>query len=332
MRFCFLMSQQGGSPLQVSLWRGLLGLGHQVSTFHNGRPRDFDVLVILNQSSHTQHYAYPDFPPYTTPVVFIDNAEYGYFTRLPHLFNKFSNTFTPAAMQHDTKNYHEQTRLKNYLQDKSFPYFLREMHTGRVYPSSYYSIDYPLTSTSVCYTPPNKDTYLKRRLDLYISWGASHPWRWHITRALRDVACRSYIKVIEEDGHPRLGHHEYLPGMESALASVSYDGYGSSSFRMTEVLVRCALLQGPIKHVMRYPLKDGVTCVGFDMNHSAGEFVSTNVGVKLKEILGSPEAAFEVYRSGYDHCMTYLTETRLASDFVDTIYMHDWGKTTPLDL
>jgi len=326
------MSQHGGSPLQASLWRGLHDLGHVVSVFHNGRPRDFDFLVILNQSAHTQHYAYPDFPPYKTPVVFIDTAEYGYFTRLPHTFGKYVNTFTPSAMGHDTKNHYEQTRLKNYLQGKAFPYFLREMHVDKKYPDTYYPIDYPITNTSWCHTRPDKDTYLNRPLDLYVSWGASHPWRWGITNELRSIACRSYIKVIEENGHPRLHHRDYFAGMEGAFASVSYDGYGSNSFRMTEALVRCALLQGPIKHVMRYPLKDGETCIGFDVVHSGDDFVATDVGAKLRGILASPETAFEVYRNGYEHCMTYLTETRAAADFVDTVYKHDWSKETILDL
>lgn len=332
MRFCFFMTGSGGSPLQASLWRGLHDNGHTVSVFYNGRPRDYDFLVILNQSSHTVHYGYPEFPRYYTPVVFIDNAEYGYFSRLPHRHARFKNAFSDGSLTHDTKNLDQQKRLERYLEGRSFPYFIREMHPLVDYPKGYYPIDYPLTNTSWCHTRPNREQYIKRDLDLYISWGASHPWRWNITNILRSMPIKSYIKVIEENGHPRLPQGAYFEGIELAKCGVSYDGYGSNSFRMTEVLCRTLLLQGTMNYRMRHPLKDMETCVMFDVLGDGDDFVRSNVDEKLSWVLSNPEEAFKIYAAGYDHCMTHFTETPSAKYFVDMVYAHDWGEVTEIHL
>ena len=330
MKFAFLLSTFGGSPLQDGLDRGLRALGHDVVSFHNGRDRDYDVLVVFNQSAHNTSYAYPDFPKYEVPVAFVDCAEYGYFRRLPEVVKNYANAFAPGSMTHDTKSRHEQNRLKNYLEGRSFPYFLREFSEKISYPCGYYPIDYPLYYHSTCSDRPDRGDYLRRLDPIFLSWGASHPWRLKITKDLRDASPGSEILVLEENGTPRMEQSTYFNRMVRARCSCSFDGYGSSSFRMTEVLVRTLLLMGPLSIRVREPLTDGVNCVAYSIQSQGEECLSTNIASKLEEVLADPELAFRIYEAGYDHCMTKLTEVATAKYFVETVQNHDWNLPTNL--
>lgn len=332
MRFSFFISTHGGSPLVVGLERGLGQLGHIVEYFRNGQPHNFDILVIFNQTAHIQSYAFPDFPDYKVPVVFVDSAEYGYFRRLPEVVGQYANAFSEGSLNHDTKSRHEEMRLKNYLAGKSFPYFLREFSEHLNYPDSYYPIDYPLYHHSICRERPDKRDYLDRPRDFFVSWGASHPWRWDLTLALRSLPCNSEIKVIEENGTPRMDQGQYFTKLHTSKCSVSFDGYGSSSFRMTEVLGHTLLLMGPLSIKTRKPLIDGETCIGYDIAACREVFMGTNVADKLAEALADPERSFRIYEAGYDHLMTHLTESATAQYLLDTINVHDWSRETILDL
>lgn len=332
MIFAFFLSTFGGSPLQGGLERGLRNLGHDVVPFYNGRERDFDTLVIFNQCAHNTSYAYPDFPKYNVPIVFVDSAEYGYFKRLPSIACQYANAFASGSMVHDTKSQHEQTRLRDYLAGRSFPYFLREFSNYVEYPSGYFPIDYPLYHLSTCGEAPTYDHYSNRIQDLFVSWGASHPWRLHLTRLLREYKCNSEIKVIEENGTPRMNQHEYFQKTYNAKCSVSFDGYGSSSFRKTEVLTRSVLLQGPLTIKMYAPLTDGENCIAFNIESDGEEFLSSNICDKLRECLEDTHISFEIYVAGFDHCMTHYTEIATAKYFVDTIESHNSSSPTELDI
>lgn len=289
-------------------------------------------MVIFNQCAHTQSYAFPDFPAYDVPVAFVDTAEYGYFRRLPGVISQYANAFAPGSMSHDTKSIHEQTRIRNYLSGKSFPYFLREFSKHLTFPAGYHPIDYPLYHLSHCSDRPSRIDYLGRLNGLFISWGASHPWRWNITNALRSCSPHSEIKVLEENGTPRMEQSTYFNRMVRAKCSVSFDGYGSGSFRMTEVLVRTLLLLGPLSIHTREPLIDGDTCIAFDMTTRGEECLGTNVCDKLAECLADPEHSFRIYEAGYDHCMTHYTEVPTARYLVETIEKHDWTKPTQMEV
>lgn len=332
MRFSFFISTHGGSPLVIGLERGLGQLGHMVDYFRNGRPHDFDFLVIFNQTSHTNSYAFPDFPDYKVPVIFVDSAEYGYFKRLPGIVENYANAFSEGSLNHDTKSRHEEMRLKNYLAGKSFPYFLREFSKYISFPANYYPIDYPLYHHSVCKERPNKRDYFDRPRDFFVSWGASHPWRWGITHALRSVPCNSEIKVIEENGTPRMDQGQYFTKLRTSKCSVSFDGYGSSSFRLTEVLGHTLLLMGPLSIEIRKPLIDGETCIGYDIASEGETFIGTNIAGKLQEALADPERSFRIHEAGYDHLMTHYTEKATAQYLIDTIESHDWSRETVLDI
>jgi hypothetical protein len=332
VRISFFISTFGGSPLQVGLERGFSQLGHSVSYFTNGTPHNFDFLVAFNQIAHNPAYAYPDFPSYNVPIVFIDAAEYGYFTRLPEVADLYANAFSQFSMKHENKSVHEQTRLKRYLEGKAFPYFLREMSKYVQYPTGYYPIDYPLYEPSRCSDRPERGDYLRRVDPLFVSWGASHPWRWPITNALRAAQPNAEILVLGENGTPRMLQSTYFNRMTRARCSVSFDGYGSSSFRMTEVLMRTVLLMGPLAIVTRAPLVDGETCVAYNLYTCGEEVLSTNVADKLAEVLADPERSFKIHERGYSHCEDYLSEVATAKYVLDVVDKHDWSKPTELNV
>lgn len=331
MRVAFLLSTKGGSPLIVGLQNGLTQLGHEV--VHYDPLNKVDLVVICNQSAHTFNYQYPRFLKHDQPFVFLDNAEYGYFKRLPELGKFYANAFSVGSMAHDTKNSIEQLRLKAFLEGKSFPYFLREFSKYLSYPSSYHPIDYPLYYASECSIRPDREQYLNRPMDLFSSWGASHPWRWQLTQCMRECAAiKSEVLVIEENGTPRMEQSKYFDCLRQAKTSVSYDGYGSSSFRLTEALVRTLLLVGPLSIVRHAPLIDGVHCLEYKIVSSGETFHSTNLCDVLRRAIRDPEWAFVVHEAGYYHCYEHYTEKATAAYLLSVVEKHDWTKPTQIDL
>jgi len=330
MQIAFLLSTKGGSPLIVGLQNGLTQLGHEI--VHYDPFKHVDLIVVCNQCAHTQNYHYPRFPKSNQPIVFVDSGEYGYFKRLPGIVQQYANAFSPGSMTHDTKNLEEQVRLKEFLRAKSFPYMLREFSKYLDYPANYHPIDYPLYWASECPIKPNREEYLARPMDLFSSWGASHPWRMDITKAMRGCPIKSEILVIEENGTLRMPQSEYFAKTRSAKTSVSFDGYGSGSFRMMEVLVRTVLLTAPLSIVTRDPLVDGKTCVEYHVDSDGEQFIGTDVCEQLQRVLADPEWAFRIYEAGYYHCYDHYTEKATARYLLDVVEKHDWKQPTKLDL
>lgn len=309
----------------VGLQRGIKALGHILCDYKPGHV--YDLVLIFNQVSHTQQYEYAPFPE-TGQFALIDCAEYGYFKRLPQHANDFWHSFTVDAMTHDTKNTAEQLKLRTFLNGRSYPYFLREFHKAIDYPAGFYPIDYPLYMYSECPIKPNREEYLSRKNDLFVSWGASHPWRVPLTHLLRTCPVRSTVLLLEENGTPRMPQRDYFERQREAKVGVSYDGYGSSSFRLTEVLVRSTLLVGPLWIRRHAPLIDGVHCVEYAVSNMGEEFTGSNICEKLQEIIADPERGYEIYERGYHHCYENYTETATAQYVLDVVAKHDWQTAT----
>lgn len=335
MKIAFFLSSMGGSPLQIGLERGLKELGHHVEDYQNTSV--YDLILVFNQASHCP-YEYPKFPRDPVPLVFVDSAEYGFSKRHPGVAHAYQNTFSEGALWHETKNQAEQRKLKAFLDGKSFPYFIREYFKFLDFPPSYHPIDYPLYLGSVCPQEPTLDDYVNRKMDLFLSWGISHPWRKNLTALLRACPVRSQVLALEENGTPRMPQQEMFARTRAAKCSVSFDGYGSSSFRLTEVLVRALLLRGPLFIKLREDLTDGVNCVeyGVEGDWSALErcegFISSDICAKLRWALEDPERAFRIHEAGYHHCMEHWTEKATAAYVLKTVEAHDWKTATPLDL
>lgn len=335
MRIALWLSNKGGSPLQVGMERGLKELGHNVEYWRKGH--GYDLVIMFNQAAHTRDYQYPEFPR-ARHVAFIDSAEYGYFKRLPSVLSRYWNTFTEDALNHDTKNRGEQLRLKGYLQGKSFPYFAREFFKVFSFPTGYHPIDYPLYAGSVCHIRPDRESYLKRDLDLFLAWGASHPWRMNLTEALRNAHTKCEIDVIGENGFNRMPQAHYFERMRAAKVGVSFDGYGSGSFRMTEILCRSLLLQGPLSIRLPVEFEHGVHCLHYNIDFKEveqagqpwGEFISTDISTALHAALFDPEFSYEIYKAGFDLLMTRYTERAMAAYVMDVVHKHDWKSPTQL--
>lgn len=309
----------------VGLQRGVKALGHTIHDYKYGV--GYDLVLIFVQVSHTQNYHYDQFLE-TGQFALIDCAEYGYFKRLPQYAEAFKHSFTMDAMTHDTKNTQEQLKLRTFLNGRSYPYFLREFHKSITYPAGFYPIDYPLYMYSECPTPPNREEYLKRSKDLFVSWGASHPWRVPLTHLLRMCPVNSTVLLLEENGTPRMPQRDYFERQREAKVGVSYDGYGSSSFRLTEVLVRSTLLMGPLWIRRHAPLIDGVHCVEYGVSNMGEEFTGSNICEKLQEIVADPERGYEIYERGYHHCYEHYTEKATAQYVLDVVAKHDWQTAT----
>lgn len=286
MRVGFFHSNYGGSPLVGGLERGLVALGHTVEPYRPG----VDLVLIFNQAAHTTNYVYPPMPTCGAPIAFIDTAEYG-----PHRARCW-DAFSPGALEHDTKNREQQERLRDYLAGRTYTYFLREHLKAYDYPPNVLPIDYPLYHHSAPTRAPDREQYLARSKDVACLWGMSNQARWAPTNEIRASGLKHDVYVIEADG-PRIPQREYFRRLEDARATVSFDGYGSSSFRLTEGLVRTVVLLGPLAIRMRAPLVDGETCYTYSIERLASM---------------DPEAAFEVFARGYDHCMTHYTEVATA--------------------
>lgn len=314
----------------TGLERGLSALGHSVYTCspHGG----YDLICVFNQVAHRPDYQYPELPRdfATTPLCFIDASEYGYFKRLPGIVRCFANAFSPGSVKHDTKNEGQQIKLRSLMEGRSFPYLIREMSKFVQWPPDYHPIDYPLYLHSEDHTPPNRDEYLIRDKDFFLSWGASHPWRWGITNALREAG--QEVLVIEENNTPRMPQVEYFGRMRGAKTSASFDGYGSGSFRMTEILCRSLLLQGPLSISMRAPLVDGETCIMYQVESEGEEFRSTNIAQKLQEALSDTERSFEIYQRAFHHVHENLSEKATADHLIACVNAHDYSQPTQLEI
>lgn len=333
MRIAFLLSNYGGSPLTIGLSRGLQELGHNVHEYRRGE--GYDLILLFNQSAHTIHYAYPELPPADdkTPLAFIDTAEYGWTKRVKEPLGDYWNAFAPGSVTHDTKSAEQQATLKAFLEGRSFPYFIREFWNAYEFPANYHAIDYPLYGPSTNYRLPNRAEYMRRTVDVACLWGLSNPWRVNLTAELE--AAPNLLKdvyVIERDGPrlPQFGPGGYFPRLEAARGSISFDGYGSGSFRMTEVLVRTLLMQGPLGIKTHAPLMHGETCWAYCVWVDGEHYVRSNLVEQIGQALSDPERAFRIHERGYHHCMSQLTERATAKYVLDVVQAHDWSKPTAI--
>lgn len=330
MRIASLLSSHGGSILQLGLERGLKKLGHVVEPYHHNI--SCDLILVFNQSAHTTEYAYPEFPSESdrTPIAFIDAAEYGWTKRVHEPPERYWNTFASGSMEHPTKNLSEQERLRRFLEGRSFPYFLREFMTSWSFPPSYHPIDYPLHEGALPGKRPNRKEYLSRHMQVACLWGLSNPWRVNLTAELEASPFRKDIYVIERDG-PRLnqwGGNGYFARIEAARCSISFDGYGSGSFRVTEVLCRTLLIQGLMSIRTREPVIHGDTCVAYALRTDGPNYLGSDLIEKIGTALSDPEWCYRVYERGYHHCMTHLTEKATAEYVLRVVDGHDWNQPT----
>ena len=324
------MSNLGGSPLTIGLERGLRELGHEV-VYH---PEPSDLILIFNQSAHTTNYVYPEIPHPDdhTSFAFIDSAEYGWTKRVKEPTSAYWNAFAPGSMEHDTKNPEQQMRLRDFLAGRSFPYFAREFWNAWEFPANYHPIDYPLYGPSTHSIAPNREEYMRRPMDVACLWGLSNPWRVNLTEELERSPFHKDIYVIERDGPrlPQFGPGGYFERLLRARCSISFDGYGSGSFRMTEVLGRTLLMQGPLAIKTHAPLIHGETCWAYCVWVDGEHYLRSDLVTQIRRALDDREESFRIFERGYHHLMTHLTEKATAAYVLQVVEAHDWSKETAI--
>jgi len=324
------MSNLGGSPLTIGLERGLRELGHEV--VHHPEPSD--LILMFNQSAHTTSYVYPEVPhpDDLTPFAFIDTAEYGWTKRVKEPPARYWNAFAEGSMEHDTKNAAQQTILREYLRRRSFPYLIREFWNAWEFPENYHPIDYPLYGPSTNSIKPDREEYMRRPVEVACLWGLSNPWRVNLTEELERAPFHKDVYVIERDGPrlPQFGPHGYFERLLRARCSISFDGYGSGSFRMTEVLGRTLLMQGPLAIKTHAPLIHGETCWAYMVWVDGEHYLRSDLVTQIRRALDDREEAFRIFERGYHHLMTHLTEQATARYVLQVVEAHDWTKETKI--
>jgi len=317
--------------IEAKLWRGFHQIGVEAERYL--AYKKYDYVLLFNQTAHGQEYCYGTLDVLEDyRFAFIDCAEYGWFNRMrPNWQEEYYSAFAPGSLRNHTKNMTEQVFLLLFLQGKSFPYFLREFLVGFPYPPTYYPIDYPIT-VEPDMTPPDREQYLARPVDLFLSWGISHPFRANLTEEVRQAGVRTDINIIQDPHGGRLPYDEYVGRMARAKATVSYDGYGISAFRESEALCRTLLFRGGVPTIQRCPLYSGVNCVEYKVidADNGSRFMSSDIGPLVRSYLQDPERCYEMYHRGYGHGMDYYTEAATARYILRTLANHDWNTPTPL--
>lgn len=307
--------------------RGLTELGHQVVPWTLGV--SCDHVLVFNVSSHINHYNWDDIEQLEgCKFAFIDTAEYGWWTHYDYHKDMYYSAFAPLAIKAKPP---VQLKLLEFLKGKSYPYFLREMYKGFDYPENYHPIDYPLYYHSRSDIQPTTfEEYKNRNWDVYIAWGHSHQTRVHITEMIKKLPFKIFAFC---DSNAKLNQFEYFKGLQNAKISVSYDGYGSGSFRETEVLSRCVLFRN-VQCVRRpNPLTNGVNFVEYTVEEKLGDdkypiYVNTDVGELITQHLSNLENLYNIYREGYKHCTEWLSEKGMAQYILETTQKHDWTVVT----
>lgn len=318
----------GGGLIFGGLYRGFLELGIQLIPYQPGGHYDFTLL--FHSAPHIPIMNFDGIENITGKFAFVDCSEYGWWTHNDYWRDKCYSAFAPKSIEYKPK---EQQRILNFLRGKSYPFFIREYYKKVQYHQNYHPIDYPLYYASAPQKIPTTfEEYANRAYDLYIFWGHSHPSRTKITEELNKLPFKISAGC---DSDAKINQLQYFDNISNAKMSLTYDGYGSGGFRETEVLSRTLLLKNNNgANVQRDPLTNGVNFIEYQVKEdfdSAGypTFNSTSIGDIISERLQNLEQSYEIYKNGYNHCMTYFTERATAQYILNTIKKHDWNIITP---
>lgn len=325
----FMAKPDGGcGVVPGGLTRGLSELGHQ--TYHFNPGDSYDYVFLFNVSAHIQYWDWIGLEQLNGyKFCFIDMAEYGWWTHYDYYKDKYYSAFAPLAIKAKHLN---QVKLLEFLRGKSYPYFLREMYKGVEYHKNYHPIDYPLYFYSVSKKQPiSFEEFKNRHWDIFVAWGHNHQTRVGISEKIRAIG--GYKTHVLCNSDAKIPQFEYFSHLENAKLSISYDGYGSGSFRETEVLCRCVLFRNEQCVIRPYPLTDGVNFIEYKTDEILGDdkypiYKNTNVDELMREGLKKPEELYQIYVNGYKHCMDYYTERAVANRILGILSKHDWGEVT----
>ena len=360
LKIGIFISDKYTNPLLHSLQKGLVELGYDCSLYDKGNRYDyvflFNVAGVYNPV-HGDWIKYSNLETIQDKIVFIDAAEYGWWTHYDCYASVYCNAFTKKAIESKSLYYtaftsevakqlenSEQTKLTNFLRGKSFPYFLREKYKAISYPKQYHPIDYTYTymTMSQATKVPDKTEYLNRKYDFYLRWGNSHIFRKEIIDKINSIPGYR-IDAIGE----RISQSEYFKNLEDSRISAAFDGYGSGSFRETEVLSRCTLFQGKQCIDKYHPLTEGVNFVEYEVKNTMGtavgfgkinlapkgapKYLDCDIDFLLQKYMANWDLCFQIYAAGYEHCMKYYTPRAVAKYVMEEVLNHDYSQPTPVE-
>lgn len=334
-----IIPQGYSNPLFYNLIWGLRSLGHRCEVYKVRTRYDFVFVCNVSSPYHPERdgknwiLKYPNLDVVQDKVVFVDPAEYGWWTHDPAYGIEYYNAFAPWSIR--SKGSAEgQIELLNFLRGKSFPYFIREKYKSIQYPDQYYPVDYPLANIS---KKPDKDEFMKRVYDLYLRWGGSHLFRPKIVEEINSITGFKIDAV-----QAKINQFEYYTNTQNSRVSVVSDGYGSGSFRETEILANCVLFMREQCIDKHHPLTNGINFVEFKVNyemtkpdsifvHGYQIYKDCNIKELLLEYMSDWDRCYSIYEAGYNHCMKYYSQKEFANYVLEKIYNFDYLKSTPVE-
>lgn len=324
MKIAYFVPQHAGAVIFGGMQRGFEQLGYPLHQFKPGG--SYDYVLLFNCADHKTLCNFEGIDDITGKFGFIDTSEYGWQTHYEYYKDKLYSAFAPLTIGMKPDGH---KKLINFLRNKSYPYFLREYYKGVNYHKNYHPIDYPLYWASVCKKGLSSfEEYKNRPMDLYVAWGESHQTRKNITAILEKLPLKMHVSV-----GPKIPPQQYFMNLESARMSVSYDGYGYGSFRETELLSRLTYFRNRQIVHQHHPLTDGLNFVEYtteeilDDNHYP-EFIDSNIGDIIMDHADNIDLMYEMYVSGYRHCLDNFTEMAVAKYILKTLRNHNWNEIT----
>lgn len=324
----------GAGIIASSLQKGFADVGSSLQPYNPSS--SYDYVLLFNCADHRTDYNFDGINSIKHKFAFIDTSEYGWWTHHDSYKDRYYNAFAPSTV---LAKPNAQQQLISFLKGKSYPYFIREYYKGVNYHKNYHPIDYPLHTAHIPIPPLSSfEDYKNRPLDVYISWGPSHMSRASITEVVDKLPLRKEVSY-----RTKVAQQTYFNKLSSAKLSVSYDGYGSGSFRETEALCRTTLLRNsnmtmvqrdPIIH-LRHFIEYGVEEARINWDRTEGitdtqpRFTSTDISDIIMEYIKDTDLLYEIYRNGYNHCVTNFTEKATAQYIINILQSHNWGEITP---
>jgi len=318
-----------GNPLVDELIYGLHCIDIPVSLCTPSNIDSFEYVIIFNVVWHankdTMIYDWDilDYINQHQKIVFIDNAEYGWNTRNKDKLEKYANIYSPEAIKYRPPY---QQKLRNFLNDKTYPYFIREYSKYINYCGNYFPIDYvihPSTINILPSSPVSFEEFNMRDYDIICIWGNSHPFRNNITEELNKINCKKIISFN------KINQSMYYSMLSTCKLCVSFDGCGSSSFREYEIPTHTSLFMNNLSIEQYMPFVNEESCIKYNVYNSVNQTEespdSTDIKDKIEYYLNNIGKLYEIYVNGLIHVSKYKTPISLANYVINTINAFNWN-------
>lgn len=263
------------------------------------------------------------------PYIIFDFIEYGWNASFDHThffgFGRYSfHGMSVFPQFNDNKD--EWEKLNDFIEShQPVRYFKREM-LAKDQDDFYVPINYPCVQPIP--DPETKEHFYKRPLDVFYSWGYSHPERrrlhgeiWVESNKRNYVVCDNLYfleKFIKRETNPHKWVTANIPDYcrfptKQIVAlnglsriSISMPGAGTCCFRHTESPINSAMLMKEDNMAWSYEWVNGENCIKF---YEFGGEIET-----IQSSLAIPQL-YDIYRNGIETCKKYHIDTYI-SDYI----------------